>query len=116
MMLSAVLTLPVRMPSTHSAAIAFYATYITFACFALPKHHSLLSIPLLRLAPLITTPWAATIIASRVWLGHHTWEQVAAGCAYGFCWSIIWFNLWTNGFDKIGSMIEQVVESYIREV
>jgi dolichyldiphosphatase len=102
------------MPSTHSAAIVFFASYIVFACWSLPMHHTLLSIPVLRLAPLITTPWALNILASRVWLGHHTWAQVAAGAAYGFAWAVLWLVIWQDGVNEYGAMIENQLAPYLR--
>lgn len=101
------------MPSTHSAAIAFYASYITFACWGLPVHHSLIGVPYIRLAPLITTPWALIILASRVWLGHHTWAQVAGGAAYGFGWSILWFCLWQDNLSEYSQVFEDILDSFI---
>ena len=36
------------------------------------------------------------IVLSRVWLGHHTWPQVAAGSALGACCASFWFKLWVD--------------------
>jgi dolichyldiphosphatase len=94
--------LPNRMPSTHAASITYYATYITTACVSLPLHHSfdfkLLPQGLFRsLVPAVILPWASLIVASRVWLEHHTWKQVAAGFCYGGAFAGLWFALWTKG-------------------
>ncbi|KAI0307736.1 hypothetical protein B0F90DRAFT_1807153 [Multifurca ochricompacta] len=86
------------MPSTHSATITFYGTYIPLACAWLPSHPSFPQTSLFRpLVLLVVVPWAFAIAGSRVWLGHHTVPQVAVGCAYGFAFSCVWFWLWTHG-------------------
>ncbi|PCH34020.1 PAP2-domain-containing protein [Wolfiporia cocos MD-104 SS10] len=98
------------MPSTHSATISYYATYITLACLYLPIHRSLPSSVLTRVVPpSIAVPWAATIAVSRTWLGYHTWPQVAAGCAYGLLFTPIWFSLWTRGANEYGAELERTV-------
>jgi dolichyldiphosphatase len=103
------------MPSTHSASITYYAIYIGCACAYLPIHSTLLRIPFIRLVPLITTPWAASILASRVWLGHHTWEQVTAGAACGLVSALVWFDLWhRQGLSDIGNLVEREMAPYIR--
>ncbi|KAJ7155982.1 hypothetical protein C8R43DRAFT_884150 [Mycena crocata] len=100
------------MPSTHSATIAYYATFVPLACVYLPLHPSLF--PGARvLTPLVVLPWAALIALSRVWLGHHTWPQVAVGCAYGVAFAGVWFSLWTRGLNEHGRMAEEFVKSYL---
>jgi dolichyldiphosphatase len=102
------------MPSTHSATITYYAIYIALASSYLPVHPSLLSVPLIRLAPLITTPWAASVLASRVWLGHHTWNQVAAGAACGSVTAFVWFYLWQHqGLSDLGNLLEREMAPYL---
>lgn len=104
------------MPSTHSASISFYATYITLASFYLPIHSTLArTSPWLRvLAPALALPWGATILASRVWLGHHTWKQVFAGAALGLCFAGMWFEGWMRGANEVGWMVEEAVAPYVR--
>ncbi|KAF9809068.1 hypothetical protein IEO21_07605 [Rhodonia placenta] len=98
------------MPSTHSATITFYAAYITLACLCLPILPSLPSSLATRIVPpAVVLPWAATIAVSRTWLGHHTWPQVAAGCACGLLFSPIWFSLWTRGANDYGRLLEQAL-------
>ncbi|KAI0772888.1 hypothetical protein BD413DRAFT_542912 [Trametes elegans] len=96
------------MPSTHSAVITHYAVYVALACAYLPIHPSLPASPALsRVVPvLIVLPLAGTIAVSRIWLGHHTWTQVAAGCAYGMLFAPLWFKLWTGGLDEYGHVLE----------
>jgi len=102
------------MPSTHSATISFYVTYIVSASFYLPIHSSLPSGRVSRILPvIISVPWAAMILMSRVWLGHHTWPQVFAGSAYGVAVALGWFKLWTSGMDLIGKEAEQIVNSWL---
>lgn len=116
------------MPSTHSATITYYGTYIPLACIFLPLHHSFSSsslspsqsLPLIRiLPPLVVIPWAALIALSRVWLGHHTWKQVAVGCVYGFWFACIWLTGWVFGMQgemrMWGSVVEEWVEERVRE-
>lgn len=98
------------MPSTHSATITFFATYIAFACLYLPIHPSLPTSPATRVLPiLVSTPWAVTIIGSRIWLGHHTVPQVVAGCACGLILSPVWFSLWTHGLNEYGRALEHAL-------
>jgi dolichyldiphosphatase len=104
------------MPSTHSASISFYATYIPLACAYLPLHGSLVTgSPFIRtLTPVVVLPWAATVLASRVWLGHHTWAQVFAGAALGLVFGALWFEGWTRGVNEYGWMVERALEPYLR--
>ncbi|KAF8163288.1 hypothetical protein B0H34DRAFT_764717 [Crassisporium funariophilum] len=102
------------MPSTHSASISYFATYILLACSYLPIHPSLQSVLLSRLLPpLITLPWATSIVMSRVWLGHHTWPQVFAGISYGVACASVWFAMWTNGLNILGNDLEKVFNSWV---
>ncbi|KAH9982398.1 hypothetical protein BGW80DRAFT_1161103 [Lactifluus volemus] len=102
------------MPSTHSATITFYGTYIPLACAWLPLHPSLPENTLFRpLATLLAVPWALAVAGSRIRLGHHTVPQVAVGCAYGFTFAWGWFSLWTHGFNDLGRIAENHVRTYI---
>jgi len=96
------------MPSTHSATITFFATYILLAATYLPVHHSFPLNSTSRVVPvLITFPWAVMIVMSRVWLGHHTWAQVLAGSAYGVVFAFVWYALWTGGLNEYGKVVEK---------
>lgn len=98
------------MPSTHSAVITYYAVYTVLACRYLPLHPSLPEGEVMRVLPLvIVIPWATTIAVSRIWLGHHTWPQVAAGCTYGLLFAPLWFRLWTHGVNDYGRMLEHAL-------
>ena len=104
------------MPSTHSATITFFATYICLACARLPVHPSFpLPEATMRAAPpLVVVPLASTIALSRIWLGHHTIPQVAAGVACGLVFAPSWFWLWTDGgMSEWGSMVEDGVRAYL---
>jgi dolichyldiphosphatase len=102
------------MPSTHSASIAYYATFVPLACIYLPLHPSVPAGAMARvLVPAVVLPWAALIALSRVWLGHHTWPQVAVGLAYGVVFAGIWFSLWTRGLSEYGRMAEEMFESFV---
>jgi dolichyldiphosphatase len=109
------LTLPLSsMPSTHSAAITFYGTYIPLACAWLPLHPSLPEFSLLRpIVALVIVPWALAVASSRIRLGHHTMPQVAVGCAYGFTFACGWFSLWTHGLSDLGRIVEHHIRAYI---
>lgn len=102
------------MPSTHSATIAFYGTYIPLACAWLPLHASLPECSLFRpFVALITIPWACVVAGSRILLGHHTAPQVIVGCIYGFTFACVWFWLWTQGLSDLGRTVEHYVRAYI---
>lgn len=97
-----------RMPSTHSAVITYYAAFTLLACTYLPLHSSLPQTPLVRIAaPLIIVPWSAAIAISRIWLGHHTLAQVAAGCAHGLIFTYLWFKFWVSCASGYAQDIEQ---------
>lgn len=102
------------MPSTHSATITFFGTYIPLACIWLPIHPSLPQSRFTWLVPpLIVVPWASLIAVSRIWLGHHTWQQVAVGCSYGFAFAWLWFTMWSHGLVEHGRVVEQFLDSQL---
>ncbi|KAI9454003.1 hypothetical protein F5148DRAFT_1277388 [Russula earlei] len=103
------------MPSTHSAAITFFGTYIPLACTWLPLHTSFPKSPLFRcLVVLVTVPWTVAVARSRILLGHHTAPQVIVGCVYGFSFACIWFWLWVHGLNDWGQRVERYFGVYIR--
>lgn len=98
--------------------MTYYASYISAGCFYLPLHKSLefrtLSdgspVNIRSLVPFVIIPWATMVICSRVWLGHHTWKQVAVGTAYGVCFAGVWFTMWVwTGLDLLGIQMEDTV-------
>lgn len=99
------------MPSTHASACTFFATYAALASIYLPVHpriHPLLA----TYAPFVMIPWATLIVLSRVWLGHHTYPQVAAGVTFGICFASIWLRLWVEnvgGVRTLGGELERWV-------
>ncbi|KAI5121162.1 hypothetical protein M0805_007159 [Coniferiporia weirii] len=96
------------MPSTHSATITHFAVYIPLACAYLPVHPSLPQSQWTRLIPpVIVVPWAMAIVHSRMWLGHHTWQQCAVGCLYGIAFALSWYGLWINGLSQVGQAVEE---------
>ncbi|KDR81596.1 hypothetical protein GALMADRAFT_59207, partial [Galerina marginata CBS 339.88] len=102
------------MPSTHAASISYFATYILLASIYLPIHSTFRPGLMFRiLPPLITLPWAVTIVMSRVWLGHHTWLQVFAGSSYGIVLALVWFKLWTCGVNAVGKVVEEMVNDWM---
>ncbi|EJF61727.1 PAP2-domain-containing protein [Dichomitus squalens LYAD-421 SS1] len=102
------------MPSTHSATITYFATYITLACAYLPIHPAFPSSPLMRIfPPLIVIPLASTIAWSRISLGHHTVFQVAAGVTCGLVYAPLMFRLWTHKLNQYGPWAEALVHTYI---
>ena len=110
------------MPSTHSATITFFATYISLSCAHLPTHPSLLRLlpasAWRAAAPVLVVPLASTIALSRLWLGHHTVPQVAAGVACGLVLAPAWYALWTDegwgwGWAAKGAEVEAAVRAYL---
>ncbi|GLB34969.1 putative PAP2 superfamily protein [Lyophyllum shimeji] len=102
------------MPSTHSATISYYATYIPLASLFLPLHESFpMGVWFRILPPLVFLPCAAVVVLSRIWLGHHTLPQVAAGVSFGLAFALIWFKLWCTGLDSYGPMVEELVNGWI---
>lgn len=98
------------MPSTHSATITFFGTYIFLASQNLPIHKTLSQSALVTrlIPPLVAIPWAVAILVSRVLLGYHTWAQVAVGSAYGGWLATVWFILWTRGgLNELGQEVER---------
>lgn len=96
------------MPSTHSAAMTFIATYIPLAAIYLPIHPAFPSSYLVsRVLPiLIVVPCASVVVQSRITLGHHTWPQAGVGCAVGAAFAFLWFKLWVGGLDGTGVELE----------
>ena len=102
------------MPSTHSATISHFAVYIELACLFLPIHPSFPLNEWTRyLPPFLVIPWALEIIRSRIWLGHHTWQQCAVGVLYGTVFSFAWFALWVNGANEYGRIVEEQIDRLI---
>ena len=102
------------MPSTHSAAVGYYATSIFLGCLYLPIHPTLPSGLSARiLPPLIAFPCGVTIIMSRLWEGHHTIAQVVAGISYGVAFASVWFALWTRGLNSWGEHAEEIFNHWI---
>ena len=65
------------------------------------------------LPPLLIVPSASVIAVSRIWLGHHTWPQVAVGCAYGAAWACMIFRIWTGGLNEYGVLVEDFIHDTI---
>ena len=102
------------MPSTHSATILFYGTYITLACTWLPLHASLPESPFLRpFATVVIIACACVVAGSRILLGHHTAPQVIVGCIYGSTFACVWFWPWTHGLSDLGHIVERYISVYI---
>ncbi|KAI5899649.1 PAP2-domain-containing protein [Schizophyllum commune H4-8] len=109
------------MPSTHSAVVAYFSTYVLLASARLPIHPSLPLNPLItRTIPaLIIVPWATLVACSRVWLRKHSWIQVVAGCAYGTLFASIAFSVWTRGElsqynDWIEGLMNKLLATFLR--
>lgn len=91
------------MPSTHASACTFFAAYATLASIYLPLHpriHPLLA----TYTPFVMIPWATLIVLSRVWLGHHTWPQVAAGTTLGVCFASVWLRFWVEDAGRVRTL------------
>ncbi|QRV97245.1 hypothetical protein RhiJN_25264 [Ceratobasidium sp. AG-Ba] len=104
------------MPSTHSAAITFYAIYIILSANRLPIHPAwhFPASPYVRVIPsVISLPWAAGVSLSRVGLHHHTMEQVLAGCLLGAITAGVWFQLWVSGLNSYGAIVEGALNTAI---
>jgi len=87
------------MPSTHSSVISYYAAYTLLATLYFPREMPYASWPK-WLPPLVVLPWAISIVFSRIWLGHHTLNQVLAGSAIGVTFALGWFQWWQEGDAK----------------
>jgi len=102
------------MPSTHSAAITFFGTYIPLACTWLPLHPSFPESPLFRsIVVLVIVTWTCAVAISRISLGHHTVPQVLVGCIYGCIFACVWFWFWTHGLSDWGRIVERYFKAYI---
>lgn len=111
------------MPSTHSAAMTFMATYITLAAMQLPLHRSIATFitnhpsheaTLRTIGPSVGVVWAALVALSRIWLGHHTPGQVFAGCFVGVCFAFAWFQSYVLGLNAVGGQLEEWAEGILR--
>jgi hypothetical protein len=104
-----------RMPSTHSAVISYYAAYFPLACAYDHTDTFLPAGSVWRVfMPPVVVIWATFIALSRIWLGHHTWPQVAVGCLYGIVFAFFWFTLWTSHLYEYGRLVDSAVDSLIR--
>ena len=115
------------MPSTHAAMMAYYAGYVSAACLYLPLHGSLdggrasgtdsgtgtgtgSAAYFRALAPGVIVPWASMVAVSRVWLGYHSWAQVAVGSVYGAGFAALWLALWVRGgLGVLGNRAEETL-------
>lgn len=106
------------MPSTHSATISYYATFIALAATRLPVHPSLSSVPpkfINPIAPVLMTVTSLVICISRIRLGHHTLKQVGAGITVGTLFGLGWFAWWsTGGAQDIAWGVVEYLPSFLR--
>ncbi|KIO29312.1 hypothetical protein M407DRAFT_242663 [Tulasnella calospora MUT 4182] len=100
------------MPSTHSSVIIYYATYVSLAALLLRPEPPWSALPQ-YFGPLFVAPWAVTIAISRIWLGHHTVEQVAAGSTVGVLFGCGWFWWWNHGAAELTSRQLDKILPYI---
>ncbi|CAG7847956.1 SubName: Full=Uncharacterized protein {ECO:0000313/EMBL:CCA69456.1} [Serendipita indica DSM 11827] len=108
-------------PSTHSATITYYATFITLSCFYLPIHPAISFLPRVIINPLIplaAISGAAVVCVSRIRLGHHTLKQVGAGAIVGLIVGWLWFDGWAGrGWGKdIGWQLTEYLPYFIRDL
>ena len=61
----------------------------------------------------MAVPYAIEILRSRIWLGHHTWQQCLAGVLYGTIFALGWFKLWVGGLNVYGQAVEQQLRRLI---
>ena len=59
-----------------------------------------------------TLAWGVAIMWSRIYLGYHTWQQVAVGGAIGFCGGALWRFLWNAVVlpRSLESPLQQIVD------
>ncbi|CAB4489550.1 acid phosphatase/Vanadium-dependent haloperoxidase [Rhizophagus irregularis] len=81
------------MPSSHSAIIIYFATFISLQLFNVTTNSSS-SVKLFSF--LLVFIIALLILWSRIELGHHTTAQVLMGMLLGIIFAIFWNNLWVN--------------------
>lgn len=88
------------MPSSHSQAISFFATYFQQVTMSslLPINFRILGVPPNVLASLLNL-FSFGVIWSRVYLGHHTKSQVFVGTAMGILSALVWFRFWQCYFQ-----------------
>ena len=102
------------MPSTHASGCTFFAVSVFLGSLYLPLHSSFH--PSVVFAPLVVVPWTGMIVLSRVWLGYHTWPQVAGGVGFGVCFASLWFKMWAEDIGGIGTLgreMEMLVNSFL---
>ncbi|KAH8833582.1 hypothetical protein DL96DRAFT_1456291, partial [Flagelloscypha sp. PMI_526] len=103
------------MPSTHSASLGYFAAWTSLACLFLPLHKSLPDHPYTRIIPpLLVLPATFVGVNSRMWLGHHTFNQVMAGVSYGIAFASIWYALWVNHLNVYGPWLEDLADGLLR--
>ena len=110
------------MPSSHSAVISYYASFISLAATRLAVHPSLRSVPpqlITVLGPIGIVTTAVVVCVSRIRLGHHTVKQVGAGILVGTVGGVAWFWWWSRGQAQdiawdIVDHLPNFIKTYIR--
>ncbi|KAL4067636.1 hypothetical protein J3A83DRAFT_4076071, partial [Scleroderma citrinum] len=81
------------LPCTHcSRCTLILAVFVTLASLYLSAHPHLH--PTATYTPLVMVSLTTLITLSPVWLGFHTWLQIATGSAFGVGFGCVWFKLW----------------------
>ncbi|KAI8850077.1 PAP2 superfamily-domain-containing protein [Chytridium lagenaria] len=82
---------PYGMPSSHSAALAFFGSFLSYHFMDTSSPWTASWINPARIAAALAVNGFATSVGwSRVRMGHHTWIQVVAGLCLGFSFGGVW--------------------------
>lgn len=107
-----------RMPSTHSSAVAFMATYIMMAAARLHLPPSLEWLTeeqermLRSVGPLLAIGWAGLVTGSRLHLGRHTLPQILAGITFGGLFAVGCFMAYICGLDEVVAGVGEALVVY----
>lgn len=93
------------LPSTHSTALTFYATYLVPLLPSLSSH---LPLPIWSAQLGVIGYWVGGVW-SRVELGYHTPLQVLGGVMLGAVLAVVWRGLWV-GWPGFEGLLQGVID------
>ncbi|KAJ1646033.1 hypothetical protein LPJ64_002456 [Coemansia asiatica] len=104
------------MPSTHSAAVIYFGTYL--ACLVHPQRHC----PSADLGSSLIARWSLLILIlptctmaalSRAFNGYHTFKQVFAGMCLGAAFAGMWWSIRHKMYPYIDPLAE-IVQLHVK--
>ncbi|KAJ2786768.1 hypothetical protein GGI15_001260 [Coemansia interrupta] len=89
------------MPSTHSAAVIYFASYLVYILHDLASSHR----RMLSALSVLAIAFGSVGALSRVFNRHHTLPQVLAGSALGVSFATAWWNIRLSSYVLIEPLL-----------